>query len=77
MRGDVLDFDLILVLLELLGVDLRLGRFAHLAGLGIDGGLLIGGRLDEQLLLELRRDLELPDNEVSTVAVHFDFGVRR
>ena len=32
-------------------------------------------RLDQQLLLELRRDLQLPDLEVAAVAVHLDLRV--
>ena len=77
VRGDVLGLDLVLVLLELLEVDLGLGRLAHLPRLGVDGRLLVGRRLDEQLLLELRRDLQLPDLEVAAVAVHLDLRVRR
>ena len=42
VRGDVLGLDLVLVLLELLEVDLGLGRLAHLAGLGVDRRLLSG-----------------------------------
>ena len=42
VRGDVLGLDLVLVLLELLEVDLGLGRLAHLARLGVDRRLLIG-----------------------------------
>src|SRR5437870_5346086 len=45
--------------------------------LWVDGRLLVGRRVDEQLLLELRWDLQLPDLEVATVAVHFDLGVGR
>ena len=74
---DVLGVDLILVLLELLEVDFGLGRLTHLAGLRIDRRLLVDGRLHEQLLLELRRDLQLPDLEVAAVAVHLDLGVAR
>ncbi len=77
VRGDVLDLDLVLVELQLLRVDLRLGRLAHLAGLRIDRRHLVARRLDQQLLLELRRDLQLPDLEVAAVTVHLDLGVRR
>jgi hypothetical protein len=75
VRGDVLGVDLVLVFLELLEVDLGLGRLAHLAGLRIDGGLLVRRRLDQELLLELGRDLQLPDLEVTAVAVHLHLGV--
>ncbi len=64
--------DLVLVLLQLLGIELGLGRLAHLAGLRVDRRLGLVGGGDEQLLLELGRDLQLPDDEVGGVAVDLD-----
>ncbi len=66
---DVALLDLIAVLGEHLGVELRLRGLAHLARLGIDGGLL---RLDlgEQPLLEIGRDQQLVDLEVAALARH-------
>ncbi len=69
--------DLVLVLLELLEVDLGRRRLAHLAGLRIHARLLVGGRLDQQLLLELGRDLQLPDREVTGVPIHLHARIGR
>ncbi len=72
--GHIALVDLLAVLGEHHGVELRLGRLAHLACLRIDLGL---GRLDlgQQLLLELLRDEQLEDTEVRRVAVHVDTRV--
>ena len=62
-RRDVAAGDLVLVLGQLLGVDLRLLGLAQLARLGIDRALLLDRLLDE-LLLELRREDQLEHAEV-------------
>ena len=68
-RRHVAAADLVAVLSELLGIDLRVFGLAQLAGLGVDRALLLY-RLLHELLLELRGNEQLEHAEVRGVAIH-------
>jgi hypothetical protein len=73
---DVALVDLVLVLLELGGVDLRIGGLDHLARLGVVDGPLVD-RLDDEVRLEALGDDELDDAEVGGLGVELDARVLR